>query len=102
MSEHYKIHDPDKPYFITFATVKWISIFNDKKYADVLIDSLRFCQHNKGLLLFAYCIMPSHIHLITKAEQNNLSCIIRDLKNLLLYKFLICYRMMIKKKKNLK
>lgn len=30
--------------------------------------------------IYAWCIMPSHIHMIFKAKNNNPSDIIRDLK----------------------
>ncbi|MDD4148706.1 MAG: transposase [Bacteroidales bacterium] len=39
-------------------------------------------MENKGLEVYAYCIMPSHIHVIAKSsnEKNKLSEIMRDLK----------------------
>ena len=45
-----------------------------------MLDSLAYCQKEKGLLIHAYCIMPSHLHLIISAVNNNLSDIIRDFK----------------------
>jgi len=39
---------------------------------DVIIDSLRFCQENKGLIIHAYVIMPSHIHMIVSSEKGHL------------------------------
>ena len=48
---------------------------------DIVIDSLRYCQKNKGLNIYAWVIMSNHIHLILRSETNNLSDIIRDFKN---------------------
>ena len=46
-----------------------------------IINSLQFCQKEKGLVLFGYCLMPSHLHLIARAESSyTLSDILRDFK----------------------
>ncbi|MET3503507.1 REP element-mobilizing transposase RayT [Mucilaginibacter rubeus] len=44
------------------------------------MDSLKYCIENKGLELYAWCIMSSHVHLIISTEKGNLSDILRDLK----------------------
>jgi REP element-mobilizing transposase RayT len=81
MSDKYKIWDPSKAYFITVTVVGWIDVFTRKCHKFTLIDSLRYCQKEKGLVIFGYCIMPSHLHLIARAEGNNsLSDILRDFK----------------------
>lgn len=81
MSTKYKILSQDHPYFITFSTIYWIDVFSRKEYRDMLIESLKFCQQQKGLELFAYCIMTNHLHLIARTtEGKNLSNLLRDLK----------------------
>lgn len=80
MSHKYKIRDNAKPYFVTFATVNWIDVFIRNEYRDELLNSLRFCQQRKGLDVYAWCLMPSHVHLIIGAHQHPLPEIIRDLK----------------------
>ncbi len=46
-----------------------------------LIASLNYCQEKKGLEIFAWCLMPSHLHMIVRAKEGfNLSDIIRDFK----------------------
>lgn len=69
------------PYFVTSTVVGWIDVFTRSRYADVLIDSLRYCQQSKNLDVFAYVIMPSHIHLVVRNLDNKLSGIIRDFKS---------------------
>jgi len=32
-----------------------------------LIDSLQFCQKEKGMEIYAWCIMTSHVHLIFRS-----------------------------------
>ena len=30
MSEKYKVHDQDSPYFVTFAVESWVDVFTEK------------------------------------------------------------------------
>jgi putative transposase len=80
MSRKYKFGDSRKPYFVSFATVGWTDVFTRNIYRDILVDSLRYCQENKGLEVYAWCIMPSHVHLIISSEGSDLSDIMRDMK----------------------
>ncbi|TCD26348.1 transposase [Pedobacter psychrodurus] len=81
MGRKYRFHDNSKLYFVTFTVVNWIDVFTRKKYVDIIYDSLRFCQKEKGLELYAYCIMTNHIHLIIGTESRVLSDIVRDFKS---------------------
>jgi REP element-mobilizing transposase RayT len=76
----YKIRDQRAIHFITFAVVEWVDVFTRKAYRDILIDSLRHCQQEKGLVLHAWCIMSNHVHLLASVKENNLSDILRDFK----------------------
>ena len=76
----YKIRDQQAVHFITFATVQWIDVFTRSDYVNILIDSFANCQKEKGLLIYAYYIIPNHLHLIISAVNNNLYDIIRDFK----------------------
>ena len=80
MSRAYKFHNPEGLYFITFATVAWVDVFTRRDYKDIVVESLRFCQQEKGLLLYAWVIMSNHVHLIIRARDGfRISDIIRDL-----------------------
>jgi putative transposase len=82
MSRKYKIRNQQKLHFVTFTVIDWIDIFIRDEYRTIVIDSIKYCQANKGLEVYAYCIMTSHIHLIIgTAGQHNLESIIRDLKS---------------------
>ncbi len=70
MSRKYKFHDNDKIYFVSFAVINWIDLFIRNVYKDVIVDSLRFCQKEKGLELYGWCIMTSHVHLIIGTTGN--------------------------------
>ena len=79
-STGYKIRNQEAIHFITFAAVEWVDVFTRKEYRDILINSLRHCQQNKGLLVHGWCIMSNHLHLVISAKNENLSEILRDFK----------------------
>jgi putative transposase len=81
MNRKYKFRDNCKLYFVSFAVVYWIDVFIRNDYKRMLLDSLRYCQEKKGLELYAYCIMTSHVHLIIGSQTADLSAIMRDLKS---------------------
>jgi len=71
----------DKAYFLTMTVVNWIDIFTRQNHRDAVIESLKYCQKEKGLVLFAYCIMSNHIHLMANTnEPFLLKDTIRDFK----------------------
>ncbi len=81
MSRKYKIRDQDKLYFVTFTVIQWLDVFTRREYRDIFLDSLRYCKKNKGLEVCAYCIMPSHVHLVIgRNTESPLEGIIRDIK----------------------
>jgi putative transposase len=81
MSRSYKFRDPEGMYFISFATVQWVDVFARRDYKDIVVDSIRYCQEHKGLLLYAWCIMSNHVHMFVEAaEGKQLPAIIRDMK----------------------
>ena len=80
MALTYRIYDQKGIYFITCTVNQWIDDFTRKEYIDILLDSLRHCQNEKGLLIFSWVVMTNHIHLIIGTDKNNLSDIIRDFK----------------------
>ena len=80
MSENYKIGESNRPHFITMTIVDWVDLLTRPVYKDILTDSLNYCIKNKGLMLYAYCIMPSHVHIIVGSSNVPLNEIIRDYK----------------------
>ncbi len=81
MSRKYKIRDQDKLYFVTFTVIQWLDVFIRKEYKDIFLESIRYCQRNKGLEVYAYCIMSSHIHMIIGRQgEQKLEDVIRDIK----------------------
>ncbi len=76
----YIIKDQSGVHFITCTVHQWVDIFTRKEYIDIFLDSIKFCQKEKGLVVFAWVVMTNHVHLIVKSKDDNLSDIIRDFK----------------------
>ncbi|MDW7693724.1 transposase [Flammeovirgaceae bacterium SG7u.111] len=82
MSRKYKINDQELPYFVTFTVVNWIDVFIRSEFKDILLQSIKYCQENKGLKVHAWVIMTSHAHFILGTSgDKKLEEIIRDLKS---------------------
>ncbi|GAB2760252.1 REP-associated tyrosine transposase [Salinimicrobium soli] len=81
MSTKYKATEPDVGYFVTLTTVGWVDVFTRPYQKDMLIKNLQFCQKEKGLEIYAYCIMSNHFHMLCKAVgEITLPEIMRDFK----------------------
>jgi hypothetical protein len=48
MGFHYKITE-GKVHFVTLTVVDWVDVFTRKNHKIAIIDSLKYCQENKGL-----------------------------------------------------
>lgn len=80
MSRKYKFRDNDRLYFATFSVVYWIDLFIRKQYKDILLNSWQYCMEKKGMELYAWVIMTSHVHMIIGSHQDNMENIMRDMK----------------------
>jgi REP element-mobilizing transposase RayT len=71
-------HDPYHLYFITASVIAWKHLFIAPEYAMIPLNSLAWLQEQKRLLLFAYVLMPSHLHAILKPENHPIGEIVQD------------------------
>ena len=68
-------------YFVTDTVVDWVDIFTRPLYKHIIIDSLSYCQKEKGLLIYAWVLMSNHLHMIVgRKGENKVSDIMRDFK----------------------
>jgi len=68
-------------YYLTLTVVGWVDIFTRKELRDLIVESLNYCSINKGLNVYAFCIMTNHLHLIANTnEPYHLKDTIRDFK----------------------
>ncbi len=54
MSTGYQIKDQSAAHFETLQIVQWVDIFTRKIYRDIVIDSLKYCQKEKSLEIYAF------------------------------------------------
>jgi len=80
MSNKYKFHDQDKLYFVSFSVVYWIDLFIRNEYKQILLESWKHCQKHKGLEIYGWCIMTSHVHMIIGSHGDKMEDILRDMK----------------------
>lgn len=62
------------------ATVNWIDVFTRQVYFNVLVESINYCRSVKGMELYCYCFMPSHVHFIFRSSNDQPSELLRDFK----------------------
>lgn len=72
------VHDVSHLYFVTASIVGWKHLLSKPKYIQIVLDSLVWLQNEKRILLFAFVIMPSHLHMILKPEGATIGDVIRD------------------------
>ncbi len=48
---------------------EWVDVFTRNEYKDIVMEALRFCQLNKGMEVFAWCIMTNHVQLIFRSSE---------------------------------
>ncbi|MEP7376786.1 MAG: transposase [Chitinophagaceae bacterium] len=95
MSNAYKFDDPDGCYcyFITYAVVEWVDVFTRDEYRNILLDSWRHCQKEKGLQIHAWVIMTNHVHqIISRKGEHKLEDIMRDMKKFTEYSGVYCFK----------
>lgn len=80
MSRKYKFLNKEGLYFVSFATVNWVDVFVRMDYCEIVMESLKFCRESLGMEIYCWCIMPSHIHLIFRAKENNPAMILGRFK----------------------
>ncbi len=68
-------------YFTTTTVIDWIDVFSRPLYKHIVIESLAYCQDNKGLDIYAWVLMTNHLHLIVGIRgENTIGDFLRDFK----------------------
>jgi hypothetical protein len=82
MSTKYKATVVGEAYFITITTVGWVDVFTRLKQRYILIDSLKYCQKERGLEIYAYCI-AIYIYCVRVQKVKHWQVLLEILKSLL-------------------
>lgn len=68
-------------YFITITARKFIPLFTDETVVRILFDSLEFLRRNDGLKVYAYIVMPNHIHLVVGCDSKSINNMVGGFKS---------------------
>jgi len=71
---------PAGTFFVTLTAVGWMDVFTRAEYCELIVENLNYCVANKGLGIYSYVLMPSHLHMVAFAEKP-LNHILRDFKS---------------------
>ena len=58
-------------YFWTATITNWNHLLKDEVYKEIIIESLRTLSERELIDVFAFVIMPNHIHLIWRINALN-------------------------------
>ena len=57
------------PQFFTATILEWKPLLKDDSYKDIVIKSLQFLKSEGSIVIYAFVIMPNHIHLIWQIQD---------------------------------
>lgn len=73
--------NPDYLYFVTTTAINYIHLFQSDSIKRILIDSLHFLRTAQRMNLYAFVVMPNHVHFIAKfPERHKIGDVLRDFK----------------------
>ncbi len=68
-------------YFTTSTVIDWVDIFSRPNYRHIVVESLDYCQQQKGLRIYAWVLMTNHLHMVVDTEgKQTVGDILRDFK----------------------
>ena len=81
MTQEYPIAEPRGCYLLTLNTIDRVDIFIRPFFKQIIVESLNYFIEKKGLIVYGWCLMTNHLHLIVEAKDGfDLSRLITDFK----------------------
>ena len=65
-----EIEKNNNTFFLTIKSIDGLPLLINKKYYQIILDSLKFCRENKGWKIWAYTILINHLHLVLSTSDN--------------------------------
>src|SRR5262249_36569180 len=66
----YHFFEKEYPYFITCTVVAWLPIFIHPSLVEIVLESWRFLQRERGIEIFGFVILENHLHWIASAKSS--------------------------------
>lgn len=71
MSGQYPKEEKEKYYFITLSTTDMLNLLHSVEFKHMIIDSLKFCLEYSKVTIHAWCLIPSHLHIVVYVQQKD-------------------------------
>ncbi len=68
------------PYFVTTNLRGWFPYFHDHTLAEILEETIWYSRRIHRCVLYAYVIMPDHLHLLVQPTRTTISQIMHAIK----------------------
>src|SRR4051812_33942204 len=57
------------PQFFTATILDWKHLLKEDDYKNIIINSLLYLKNERSIVVYAFVIMPNHIHLIWQIQD---------------------------------
>ena len=71
-------HEDTHLYFITATLCGWKQLFTEPAYTKIIFSSLAWLRSENRMILYAYVLMPSHIHAIVKPIGRSIGSLVQN------------------------
>ena len=65
----YRIFEDEYPYFMTDTLVAWLPVFAYPDFVQIVLESWRFLQRQRGVQILGYVVLENHLHWIAVAND---------------------------------
>jgi len=81
MIQKYPITEPRGCYSLTLNTIDRVDLFVRPFFKQIVVESLNYFIEKKGLIVYGWCLMTNHLHLIAQVRDGyDLSGLMSDFK----------------------
>lgn len=81
MTYKYPIAEPQGYYLLTLNTIDRVDLFIRPFFKQIIVESLNYFIEKKGLVVYGWCLMTNHLHLIVQPGKGlDLSALVSDFK----------------------
>jgi hypothetical protein len=81
-------HIPDHLYFITASIVGWKPLFSETEFTEIVLNSFTWLRGENRMSLFAYVIMPTHLHAIVLPLDRSIGELLQNFGSFTAHKIL--------------
>lgn len=75
-----RLYLPDSIYFVTTNVRERIPYFLDRALAEMLIGNLWWSQKEQTFTVYAFVVMPDHLHFLVQPQKTSISDVLHSIK----------------------